>query len=335
MSRVMPLAGWAPPFCGWLVLMFATAGTSGPVSAMAVALTPVVAVVLTAALIVAAGRQRRVLAGTTLGVLMWAMLVGASAAPLSNQEPNPRAEGPASLVEVDPERSELVVSSSNVRAGNTELEQLIDDLRVPDPDVILLQEIGSPELDALRRTDLASTHPHEIADPRDGFFGGAVYSRWPMTGVVEDVSGYPMLVVEVDSPYGVIEIVNVHVAPPLNAEGHRLWVGQLATLEDRLGTAAAPLVMVGDFNATPHHRELRRLADVTSAEGLGAFMSFPASLPVPPVLALDHAFAGGGACVDDVEPLADNSGSDHRAMRVIVRLDYSCPLGVSKLDPIG
>lgn len=325
MKRFVVGGCWCGAILGWMVAMSATVGTSGPLSAVAVALTPMVALLLIGIFIAAAALRQQLLAGVALAVLMWSMVIASSIFFGMNEQPHPDTAMPSALTD---EHNELVIVSSNVRVGNTEMGELIAGLQRQSPDVIVLQEIGEHELDAIRQTDLGSSHPFEIVDARPGFFGGAVFSRWPLTGAVEQIGGYPMIVATIESPAGPVEVVNVHVAPPISTESYRLWGEQLDALFNRLSSAEEPLVALGDFNATPQHRELRRLAEVTSDRGLGAFASFPTLMALPPVLSLDHAFSAGGVCIDSVVALPNNAGSDHRAMRAIVRHASHCPYEV-------
>ncbi len=56
---------------------------------------------------------------------------------------------------------------------------------------------------------------------------------------------------------------------------------------------------------------------------MAAFRSFPAAGLMPPVLSLDHAFASGGACLLEVVRVAENPGSDHRALRATLASPYT------------
>lgn len=292
----------------FVAAVFGHLGSAGPLTAMLIALTPLV-VVATGVALVASTLVRRWLLVVILAGLLVPSLVSRATA---RQEPATRTSGPG-----------VTIVSSNVRSGNEHVGDLVDDIASEQPDIVVLQEIGPADLRAVRRTDLARSHGHVFADARPGYFGGVVLSRWPVSGRVEDVGGHPMIVATVDTPTGSLDVVNVHVVPPTTSVGHRLWTRQLAELANRLSEADRPLVVVGDFNATEHHDELRSLADASSDRGLAAFRSFPFNEIVPPLLALDHVFVAGGACLWDVEGTAENSGSDHRAIRAVVGGSYS------------
>lgn len=333
MKRFLVAGCWLGAAVGCLVAISATRGVSGPLSAMAVALAPLVAVALVATLVLAAVLRKQLLVGVTLVVLVWGVFIASSTYTDVDGQPHSRSPLPAELSSAQASEGDaLVVVSSNVRAGNDELAELIAGLQDQNPDVIVLQEIGDDELDLIRTTDLAQSHPYEVVDPRPGYFGGAVFSRWPLVGQVEQIGGYPMIVATIETPAGPVDVVNVHVAPPISTQSYGLWEAQLDELFDRLSAAETPLVVLGDFNATPQHQELRRLASVTSTRGMGAFASYPRLRLVPPVISLDHAFATGGVCIERVDALPDNAGSDHRALKAILHYSYRCPHEVSRLD---
>jgi endonuclease/exonuclease/phosphatase (EEP) superfamily protein YafD len=315
MKSLVAPACWSTAVASVAVALFGHLGSVGPLTAMLVALTPIV-VVATAVALVAASAVRQWLMVVVLAGLLVPTLVAESMERAPTRQEAIRTSGLA-----------ITIVSSNVRTGNEHVEDLVADIASEQPDIVVLQEIGPADLTAIRRTDLARSHEHMFADARPGYFGGVVFSRWPVSGRVEDVGGHPMIVATVETPTGLLDVVNVHVVPPTTSVGHRLWARQLDELADRLSEADRPVVVVGDFNATEHHDELRSLAEASSDRGLAAFRSFPFNEMVPPMLSLDHVFAAGGACLRNVDGTAENSGSDHRAMRAIVEGSFSREAG--------
>jgi len=312
-SRWVSLGCWCVAAVAWAVAAVGEFGTIGPLTAMAVALTPAFTLgVIVSILTAACFRQwwpALASAALLIPTVAFGSVAGGSVA----------TDTPVAGVVADG----VVIVSSNVRAGNERIGELADRLAVEAPDIVVFQELQSTELEAVRRSALSSDHRFAFVDPRDGYFGGAIFSRWPLTGTVEYVGGYPMAMATVETPTGPLTVINVHVAPPTSWRNYELWSRQLGELHERLRRAAGPLVMLGDFNATGDHVELRVLSEVGSSRGLAAFRSFPVSGLMPPLLALDHAFVSGGACLVDVVALAENPGSDHRAMRATVASPYT------------
>lgn len=127
------------------------------------------------------------------------------------------------------------------------------------PDVVVLQETND-EWEALFVDKLPQFAHHRFGAPRGLPAGGlGVLSRFPIVSIDElpSVNG-PFFAwrIVVDAPIGRIQIVNVHLRPPMSDSGS--WVvGFFSTREDRereLGWHLAridphmPTVVAGDFN---------------------------------------------------------------------------------------
>ncbi|MEW9548209.1 endonuclease/exonuclease/phosphatase family protein [Nonomuraea sp. NPDC050783] len=84
------------------------------------------------------------------------------------------------------------------------------------------------------------------------------------------------------------------------------------------GAADAIRVLAGDFNASLDHRAFRALlergyVDAAAQAGKGLVPTWPASRPVPSVIAIDHVVADERVAVRRVE-VADVPGTDHRGV---------------------
>ena len=108
----------------------------------------------------------------------------------------------------------------------------------------------------------------------------------------------------------------MHPFPPISAASVRDWQAVLRDLpgpsDDRRSH-----VLLGDFNATLDHRELRRVldrgyTDAADATGDGLSPTFPVTWPIP-LIAIDHVLVPRTIGVRRVS-IGDLPGSDHRAV---------------------
>lgn len=308
--RQLRITVWLAALLGCVVVnLLSLIDAVNYLAALATAVAPLTVVAAGASLLLSIILRRWLIAAPSVGLIFISIVL-------------PMSPGPSSGLLVRPADDDLIVVSSNIRAGNDELPELIAGLLSTSPDVIVFLEVTDREMAIIGASDIGESHPHTIVDPRDGYFGSAIVSRLPLRGNVAQVGGYPMIDATVTTNNGDIKLIGVHVAPPISGPSFESWTEQLSALEAKLLDAESPTVLVGDFNATPQHRRLRRLAAVSVSSGLGVGPSFSVPSWAPAVLALDHVFSAGGACVVEAT-LLDAAGSDHRALRAVIGLPYS------------
>jgi endonuclease/exonuclease/phosphatase (EEP) superfamily protein YafD len=171
--------------------------------------------------------------------------------------------------------------------------------------------------------DFADRYPHRVTDAREDFFGSAIYSRHPLERPERiSIGGRPTVRAAVLVDGRPVELVAVHTIQPLADLGTlRRQLAELHTLADR---HPGPLVLAGDFNATPQHRGFRNLlsgglTDSHIDGGRGLARTWPANLPVPPFALLDHVLVSPELVTRDVDELR-LPGSDHRGVRAELQL---------------
>lgn len=176
-------------------------------------------------------------------------------------------------------------------------------------DVVVLVEIGpekEPLFDAVRELYPWQTDCTALATCRL-----AILSRHPWSEArAERATGTmpPVIWAQFGEALGNIRIYGTHLTRPPRIR-HQL--DQTDTLAARLAEETRPLVIAGDFNATPWSLVFNRF---TAASGLRAITGLRPTWPVVPValpqVAIDHVFASDGIATTrvDVGPLL---GSDH------------------------
>lgn len=263
--------------------------------------------VLVAALVALAAallaRSRTLAFGTAVVAALWVVWVG------------PQLVGVLVPRTVEPEGLTVRLITANLYYRNPRVEEALAALAAEDADVIVLQEVDERAAAALRAGALGEELQLLGMVPRSYPYGWAVLSRYPGTAEEVEIGGETTGVVALTTPSGPLRVADVHTIPPLAGLRDR-WRDGLADLA-ALPSGGAPLVLAGDFNATPGHLGFRRILaagmrDASVAAGRGWISTWPAGLPVAH---LDHVLVPETIGVVAAGEL-DLPGSDHRGVRV-------------------
>lgn len=196
----------------------------------------------------------------------------------------------------------------NVHTESTtypEVRALIDELQ---PDIVGLVEVSERWLDELAPS-LAS-YPGRLEAPRDDNFGVALYTRTPLSGTVEELGGGKPTVVAATPG---LQILLTHPRSPINRTALAHQLDQLAAVAARARGLTGPVLLMGDFNATPWSRPFHRIFDASglcdTRAGFGLQGSFPAASALVRI-PIDHALVSCSIGVVD-RWIAGDVGSDH------------------------
>jgi endonuclease/exonuclease/phosphatase (EEP) superfamily protein YafD len=215
---------------------------------------------------------------------------------------------------------ELVVMTANLWLGRADPAAVVRAVRNHDVEVLMLEEV-TPELhDHLLAAGLADLLPHHESRAAPAAAGIDLWSRYPLTvRQVHDGFLFPFITARVQLPGTTAPPTAgaVHLAGPVpDATRWRLDVARLAVVLAAL-PADAPVVVGGDFNATPDTVQFRAaLASgyrtAGRSAGAGHLRSWPAHRWYRPLIAIDHVIVRGGtARTATTVPI---TGSDHRAL---------------------
>jgi endonuclease/exonuclease/phosphatase family metal-dependent hydrolase len=160
--------------------------------------------------------------------------------------------------------------------------------------------------------------PGRALAPRHRAAGTGLMARRPLRLLVEPVlEGRAQLRAALSlAGGGELRVVAVHPYPPISRASEHAWRDVLRALPDALDGGLGH-ILVGDFNATLDHRELRRVVDrgyvdAADATGQGLRPTFPVGHAYPP-LTLDHVLAQRSIAVRSLS-VHRIAGSDHRAV---------------------
>ena len=223
----------------------------------------------------------------------------------------------------------LSVMTANVHHENPRTEEMVTALRGADADVLVTNETTKAALSGA--DPLSEIYPYRVAlTTRGRILRTVIWSKFPMrdgTLLLEDRIEPNGAIAIVQLPDGrEVSILGLHLAHAI--PGNQAL--QVAALGDITATLPRPLIVMGDFNASPWSYAVRQAEELTGTERVpgyrvtwqGAYPS-PAG-PVPSVLghAIDHILLSPGLRTEAVA-VVDIPGADHDAVRAIVRLPDS------------
>jgi endonuclease/exonuclease/phosphatase (EEP) superfamily protein YafD len=218
----------------------------------------------------------------------------------------------------------LVVMSLNLRIGGADPDAVVALVRQEHVDVLALQEFTPKAEQALLAAGLADELPYRESHPAGGATGSALYARLPLAdGGMREASAeghdqaYATLTPAGAAP---VTLESVHTVPPLDGYHLPFWRTAMGN-QVAAGTVDPPRILLGDFNATLDHPELRRLLatgyrDAADETGAGLTPTWPfyghRSL-VTPKITLDHILLPAGVGVRGFQAVTVPR-TDHRAV---------------------
>lgn len=227
----------------------------------------------------------------------------------------PRAVGDGTVAAAG--RETFTVLSTNVHHGTADPEVLVELVDRRRPELLAIQEL-TPSFDReLRRAGIDRLLPNAILETRRGVSGAGLYSRLPMRKIAGSQAfsfRQPRALLRLPGGRR-IRVVDVHPYPPQrNAVDE--WSAALESLPST--GRGIPWVLVGDFNATLDHSQLREILDrgyrdAGEVAGEGLEPTWPADdwASRLPGVTIDHVLADSRLGVVDYE-VEELPGSDHR-----------------------
>lgn len=211
---------------------------------------------------------------------------------------------------------------NNVYWHNRRLGDMALEIVRLDADVVVLAELDRRNIELLDK--LAESYPYRADCLAHWSCDSAILSRLP---ILEDLSDWRggrwigMSAARLQTPFGPMAVAGVHLDQPLPPQRLRRQEQQVAGLVEMLAPIDDPLLLVGDFNASPWARLMQGLAEATGLEiAWGIEGTWPAILPWPMRIAIDHALTGRGLVLLEREVLR-LPGTDHKALLLRVGLE--------------
>lgn len=208
----------------------------------------------------------------------------------------------------------LRVLSLNVLGPSINFPRVIDFVRQADPDVAVFVEVTHRWGDELAALD--DRWPYSYTHARSDLFGVAIYSRIPFEArhIAALSESCPAIVAKIPIGEQPLTIFGVHPYRPLIGAGTVMRDRQLGVLADLVVDAGGPVVVVGDLNATswsPGFSDfIARSGLRDSRAGLGVQPTWPAPLPAPLRIPIDHCLVSSEITVL-TRQAGPPVGSDH------------------------
>ncbi len=227
----------------------------------------------------------------------------------------------------------IAMATLNLRLGQADPDQVVALIREHHVQLLAVQELTPQETDRLRRAGLDELLPYSALRPDDDAHGVGLWSSFRLipqqapTGFTFQIVIASAQVAGLAHP---ITVVSTHMAGPWPGPP-RAWNSDLERMADLVGSLTAGggssgLLIGGDFNATPDHRQFRGVlgrgvADAADQAGAGVTPTYPADAWWPPLVAIDHVLTRN-AVATRVRTVTV-AGSDHRALLASVTVAAS------------
>ena len=207
---------------------------------------------------------------------------------------------------------------ANVHTANRHHAALVKLIRESNPTLIGLVETNSRWLQALEGP--LADYPYRVLLPREDNFGMALFSRVKLVDPVVAAFGVtPTITTTVALEEHELDLVLVHVLPPINddyASDRDRQLTHIGKLRPRKGHG---LVIAGDFNATPYSPTFgAAFEQPTFRRAAGLSGTFPAAFPAPLRIPIDHALSAGA--VNIRQRIERDIHSDHLPFTVAITI---------------
>ena len=258
---------------------------------------------LLVAAVAAVGRHRLVAgAAAALGLLQLVLLL-----PLVVADPEPG--GPR-----------LTVLTANLNLGAADAAAVVAAVRRHEVEVLAVQELTVEAERRLDQAGLGTLLPYKVTDPGGSASGTGLWAAQPLTRLAPWELTFRSSAASLEVAGHRVVVRSVHPFPPRWSDDSR-WRADLTAL--RTSVAGDPdrdvTLLLGDLNATVHHRRFRQLLagggwrDAGEVVGAGLVRTWSPRQSLPALLDLDHVLVPGrlGALRHRV---VDVPGSDHEGV---------------------
>ena len=212
---------------------------------------------------------------------------------------------------------------ANVQSTNHDHERLLDLINSERPDVILLQEVSTPWLEALQT--LRADYPFSYTAAREDNFGIAMLSRLPLASAMHVDSpplGYPTIIATTRLGGADLTLISTHPMIPLGRDNFGARNAQLQSVTEIVAQASGEVVLLGDLNASVWDRHYRHFEASTglrnARRGNGILPTWPTFMPIA-MIPIDHVLVSSGIGIADIKT-GSRIGSDHLPLIVTVVL---------------
>lgn len=243
------------------------------------------------------------------------------AAALAMSRPYLPGLGPSGTEPASASGHSLKIVDFNTRFDNRETDRARDVILAADPDVIILQEVT--DTPAALMNLLRDGYPYQIRCEGSAIGGAAVISRVPPAGddAIRCFDTPFLSAISIDVAGKSLTVASYHAHWPWPHSQHK-WIDELAST---FSTLLHPLIIGGDFNATPWSEGVQRIARLSGTRPVAGLRpswltpALPGSLRAHIGLPIDHLLVSNGVSVLSARTLP-YSGSDHLPIIYVIAL---------------
>jgi endonuclease/exonuclease/phosphatase (EEP) superfamily protein YafD len=214
----------------------------------------------------------------------------------------------------------LSVLTVNMLYGEADPDQIVRLVQDNNVAVLAVQEFTPQGQAALTAAGITDLLPHQQLTAEPEASGSGLYSRYPMlTQASRRNNGGFQQAFATIQPTGAttVHIESVH---PLAPAGPTMYAGWSTDIRQQppADPRGTPRILLGDFNATLDHQELRDLIDTgyrdaAATVGKGLIPSWPSAGRFSGLVTIDHVLVDKRMKVQDVV-VHSVTNSDHRAI---------------------
>jgi endonuclease/exonuclease/phosphatase (EEP) superfamily protein YafD len=258
-----------------------------------------------------------------LGLRAWRVaIVAAAAALVLAGAVLPRAFDGPQAAGADVRGREIVVMTSNLYVGRADAGAVLRLAREHHVDLLSVQELTPEAVDALDAAGARDLFPERMLAPGGHETGSGLLARWPLRPIATSKtarSKEPEAELRPPALFP-LRFKAVHPPPPKARLSARGWREDLRALPGPKA-GGTPRILIGDFNATLDHRELRRVLDLgytdaADATGDGLRPTWPVGRNSAPIT-IDHVLVPPAVLVRRVS-IHELPGTDHRALIAVL-----------------
>ena len=235
----------------------------------------------------------------------------------------------------------LSVLTANLHHFNRQSEDMLGALRRADADILVTNETTKSTLTGAH--PLSLTYPHRVSLKTSGqILRTVIWSKFPIRDsalFLEDKVEPTGAAAIVRLPDGrEITVLGLHLAHAFPGNQER----QIAALEKIVKDLPRPMIVLGDFNASPWSHALRSVEKATGTRRIPGYRvtwqgAYPSPIgPIPALMghAIDHVLLSPGMTADGIH-VVEIPGSDHYALGARVRLPAAWQGGLAALHQRG
>lgn len=228
-----------------------------------------------------------------------------------------------------PAGTPLKIVNINVYTENEDYDTVLNFVLAEQPDVVFFSEAEPPLIEAINQK-VRDQYPYLHDESVRGTLGLAWLSRVPFVQVetvpyqtaAEGRMRRRLIMNTILWEGQEINLYGLHPLPPLNGRWAESRNSEIGQLPEMLGRTTNPIILIGDFNASPWSAPMRQLEEVTHLRHASLGYGLPHTWYYRGVLGapLDHIYLSADWVVTRYDT-SGNVNSDHQpiVMELVLR----------------